>query len=61
MPHSTGTLDEETLFLQSIVSTNGREHPLGIGDRDLILKLRPLMVTVAMSSPVIRTRTLRSL
>jgi hypothetical protein len=23
-------LDEETLFLQSIVSTDGREHPLGV-------------------------------
>ena len=40
MPRSPGILDEETLFLQSIVSTYGREHPLGVGDRDLILELR---------------------
>src|SRR6516162_11719078 len=40
LPHSPGLLDEETLFLQSIVSTYGREHPLGVGDRDLILELR---------------------
>ena len=40
MPSFPGVLDEETLFLQSIVSTYGREHPLGVGDRDIILKLR---------------------
>jgi hypothetical protein len=33
-------LYEETLFLKSVVSTDGREHPLGVGDRDLIFKLR---------------------
>jgi hypothetical protein len=36
MPRCPGILDEETLFLQSIVSTDGGEHPLGVGDRDLI-------------------------
>ena len=30
MPRSPGILDEETLFLQSIVLTYGREHPLGV-------------------------------
>src|SRR5262249_16050939 len=40
MPRSPTILDEETLFLQSIVSAHGREHPLSVGDRDLILKLR---------------------
>ncbi len=40
MPRYPGVLDEETLFLQSIISTDGREHPLRVGDRDLILKFR---------------------
>src|SRR5262249_32656389 len=40
MPRSPGILNEETLFLQSIVSTNGREHSLSVSDRYLILKLR---------------------
>jgi hypothetical protein len=30
MPSSAGILDEETLFLQSIVLTHRREHPLGV-------------------------------
>src|SRR5215510_5807704 len=67
MPRCLGVLDEKALFLQSIVSTDGREHPLGVSDRDLILKFGAhdtdpwsLMATVAMS-PAIRTRTLRSL
>src|SRR5215475_13682107 len=38
MPRCLGVLDEKALFLQSIVSTDGREHPLGVSDRDLILK-----------------------
>ncbi len=33
-------LDEETLFLQSIISTYGRQHLLGVGDRDFIFELR---------------------
>jgi hypothetical protein len=33
-------LDEETLFLQRIISTDGRDDPLSVGDRDLILKFR---------------------
>src|SRR5262249_20578167 len=41
MPGCPGVFDEKSLFLQSIVSTDGREHPLGIGDRDLILKFGP--------------------
>src|ERR1700722_16874384 len=40
MPRCPRVLDEETLFLQSIISTDGREHPLSVGDRDLILKFR---------------------
>ena len=39
MPRSPGILDEETLLLQSVILTYGREHPLRVGDRDLILKL----------------------
>ena len=40
MPRCPGILDEETLFLQSIISTDGRDDPLGVGDRDLIFKFR---------------------
>ena len=40
MPGCSGVLDEKTLFLQSIISTQSCEHPLGVGDRDLILKFR---------------------
>src|SRR5262245_46590765 len=40
IPRCPGILDKETLFLESIVVTQGCEHPLGVRDRDLILKLR---------------------
>ena len=39
MPRCPGIADEETLFLQDLVSRDSREHPLGVGDRDLILEL----------------------
>jgi hypothetical protein len=65
MPRCPSILDEEALFLQSVVSTDGRKHPLGVGDRDLYsnsgrtIPVRgPLMATVAVF-PDIRTLTLR--
>jgi hypothetical protein len=40
LPRCPSFLDKETLLLKGIVLTQGREHSLGVGDRDLILKLR---------------------
>ena len=36
MPRCPGMLDEETLFLQNIVSTDGREHPLSASSAKLL-------------------------
>ena len=37
LPRCPGIFDKETLFLKSIVLIDGREHPLGVAHRDLIL------------------------
>src|SRR5262249_52481849 len=40
VPDRAGVLDKKALFLQRIITTNGRKYPFGFRNRDFILKLR---------------------